>query len=55
VRSFGQTIGVALEGVIFQNEFEKRVAENVSNGFLSSSDVVSGGEEADCVGASVFA
>lgn len=42
VRSFGQTIGVAIGGVIFQNEFDKFVAVQVSQGVLSSGDVVSG-------------
>jgi hypothetical protein len=42
VRSFGQTVGVAIGGVIFQNEFDKFVAVQVSQGSLSSGDVVSG-------------
>lgn len=42
VRSFGQTFGVAIGGVIFQNQFDKKVAEQVAMGNLSSEYAVTG-------------
>ena len=45
IRSFGQTIGVAIGGVIFQNGFDKKIEIQVAN--LPPEYVVS---EADAVG-----
>lgn len=42
VRSFGQTFGVAIGGVIFQNEFDKRISQQVLWGNLPLEYNVSG-------------
>jgi hypothetical protein len=42
VRSFGQTFGVAIGGVIFQNEFDKQIALRVLRGNLSPEYAIPG-------------
>ena len=42
VRSFGQTFGVAIGGVIFQNEFDKQIAQQVLRGNLSPEYAIPG-------------
>ena len=48
IRSFGQTFGVAIGGVIFQNEFDKRIAEKVGN--LDPQYLISGRDATAFVG-----
>ena len=47
IRSFGQTFGVAMGGVIFQNEFDEKIADQISN--LPPQYVVSGSNAAGFV------
>ena len=46
VRSFGQTFGVALGGVIFQNQFDKRIAQQVLRGNISPEYAIPGRDAA---------
>ena len=48
IRSFGQTFGVAIGGVIFQNEFDRRIAEHVGN--LGPEYLISGRDATGFVG-----
>ena len=46
VRSFGQTFGVAIGGVIFQNEFDKGIAKQVLLGNISPDYAIRGRDAA---------
>lgn len=44
VRSLGQTFGVALGGVIFQNQWDKNLAKDIANGSIPSTFQIRGNE-----------
>src|SRR5271155_212600 len=44
IRSLGQTFGVALGGVIFQNQWDKNLAKDLANGSLPSTFDIPGNE-----------
>ena len=44
IRSFGQTFGVALGGVIFQNQWNKNLAKDIANNSIPSTFRIRGNE-----------
>ena len=44
IRSLGQTFGVALGGVIFQNQWDKNLAKDIANGSIPATFQIPGNE-----------